>query len=60
MLRFITYKPQELGFIEFVVLPLYKTLASVCPTLRTCLDLIEENQDAWRAVLREAPQTPRV
>jgi hypothetical protein len=40
----------ELGFIQFVVRPLYETLARVVPPLGECLPLIDANADAWRAI----------
>ena len=40
----------ELGFLEFVVAPLFVTLASVVPRLgNKCVKLIDQNKAAWQA-----------
>jgi hypothetical protein len=42
----------ELGFITFVVQPLYATLAKISPVLGAkCMSLIDENRAAWNAVI---------
>ena len=42
----------ELGFLEYVVAPLYKTLSTISPVLgNRCLALIEENRAAWSEII---------
>jgi class 3 adenylate cyclase len=42
----------ELGFLEYVVRPLYVTLAAVAPRLgEKCLRLIDANKVAWQALI---------
>ena len=42
----------ELGFLEYVVRPLYVTLAAVAPRLgEKCLRLIDANKLAWQALI---------
>ena len=42
----------ELGFLEYVVRPLYVTLAAVAPRLgEKCLKLIDANKVAWQALI---------
>jgi hypothetical protein len=45
----------ELGFLEFVVAPLFVTLASVVPRLGDkCVKLIAQNKTAWQARIAPA------
>jgi hypothetical protein len=45
----------EVGFIDYVVHPLYATLARACPELgRRCLPLLDANRTAWAATMAAA------
>lgn len=44
----------ELGFIRYVVQPLYRTLARVAPDTKPCAALIEANAAAWGALAAAA------
>jgi hypothetical protein len=39
----------EVSFIDFVVAPLYATLAEICPALKELLTKIEMNRECWVA-----------
>jgi hypothetical protein len=51
----------EIGFIDYVVRPLYATLARVSPGMGAyCLTRIDANRAAWAALAKSgAPSTPR-
>jgi hypothetical protein len=45
----------EIGFISFVVRPLYQTLAKIAPALGArCLELVDANKAAWAEVMADA------
>jgi hypothetical protein len=39
----------EIGFIDFVIVPVYTQLAAICPPLSGCLARIEQNRECWAA-----------
>ena len=45
----------ELGFLDFVVRPLFAKLVDVEPTLRDCLARIDANRRMWSAIVAAAP-----
>jgi hypothetical protein len=44
----------QLGFVEFVVRPLFVTLARIAPPLGSCLRLIDRNKEAWAALVQSS------
>jgi hypothetical protein len=51
----------ELGFLTFVVTPLYETFAKIAPSLGAkCLARIEANRTMWADIIAEAATTPRI
>ena len=46
----------NLGFINYVVEPLWKSLADFFPELKVCTDNLAENKEAWQAVIKKAEE----
>lgn len=48
----------QIGFIDFIVTPIYKALGELCPGIRaTCLPIIESNRAMWAEVQKAAAAT---
>lgn len=47
----LTKAKMELGFIDFVVRPLYDTLISISPQLNVCLEYIDSTREMWDQLL---------
>ena len=41
----------QIGFLDYVVRPLFCKLADLEPSLRYCLTRIDANRDAWEALV---------
>jgi hypothetical protein len=46
----------NLGFINYVVEPLWNSLADFFPELKVCTDNLKENKDVWQAVITKAEE----
>ena len=50
----------ELGFLDFVVRPLFAKLVDMEPTLSECLTRIDANRSMWQSVAATAAAAPAV
>ena len=48
----------ETGFIDYVVRPLYVSLATILPDLGHCLTLIDKNRQHWDQVIKNSAGSP--
>jgi len=58
-----TIEKSQIGFIDFIVFPLYRTLATIIPeTVTLCVEYLEANKQFWLKALKdlETPQPLRL
>eukprot|EP00002_Diphylleia_rotans_P022144 TRINITY_DN4337_c0_g1_i3.p1 TRINITY_DN4337_c0_g1~~TRINITY_DN4337_c0_g1_i3.p1 ORF type:complete len:1502 (-),score=336.03 TRINITY_DN4337_c0_g1_i3:3170-7675(-) len=51
-----TLAKNEVGFIDFVVRPLWEALAGFLPDLRVCIDFMDANKAAWQRIMTVSPR----